>query len=227
MISKLQLLLSICLLLGLSTLHAQGTEDGRFWGILGAKYKIDKHWSLSFNNVVRIKDDIGSYRDFFVEPAIAYQINSNLSAKASYRCTFIPQDGQDWHWIFLDFNMKFPLADSPIFLTSRTRYHHGFDINDFEDGDFLREHLAIRYKAGKFTPFMAIGMFYRVNNINQIQVMRYEIGTSWKFAKNWNLTAYYRRQDNVRGGFPFDDFRGRFNVPVVGLTYSIPKKAKE
>jgi len=219
---QLLLLFSIILCMNSVSAQSNSTEDGRMWAIASLKYKINDKWSSSLNNVMRIKDDISVYRDFFIEPALAYQFSPNIGVKASYRWTLIPNEGQDWQWIFLDLNLKQPLGDSPVFLTSRTRFHWGFNIDEFEDADFMREHLAVRAKLGKFSPFIAVASFFRLNDFNEIQVMRYEAGTSWKFAPQWILTAYYRRQDNVFD-LPFR-FRARLNVAVIGLSYSIPHK---
>jgi len=227
MIRKIYYLLPVCFFLFFNKSIAQNDipVDGHLWAFGGLSYQIDDKWTATWTHLFRFREDISEYRDQFNEPGIQYKFNKNFNIKASYRYTIRP-DVFNQHWIFLDINNKIPLWDSPLFLSNRIRIHYGFDYNDNIDADFFRELLRLNYSGvKKWTFFVDVEPFIRMNEINKLQVFRYEAGGVWKIHPQWTITAYYRRED-IYAPDPLSKTI-IFHVPVVGVRYKIAKKSPE
>ena len=215
----LRYLLLICLFsLVFSQANAQSTSSTGSWTMLGVKLPFAKKWQLSYNHIfIRSNDFYADHNRHFADFSLAYQHNSKMSFQFLNRFIPVPGEGNNAYWIFLDANYVVKKPEKKWSLKNRIRFHLGTEaFGEMAQGDFIRLAAFLNYSVKQWTPFFSVEPFFQLNGLNELQRVRYELGTKFKINSHWGLTGYYRIED-----FTNRDIRLFAHFIVTGLTYRI------
>jgi len=202
-----------------STTSAQSVSSYGSWNILGIKAPIKDKWTLDYNHIfLRNNDYYKDHNRMFSDLSLSYKLGSGIGLMLLQRYVTVSGEDNDAYWIFADVSHTWKQKDGAFSIKSRLRAHIGTEwVGEFQQSDFLRAAVFFNLTLpSKFTPFASIEPFYQFNDLNQLNRIRYELGTKWKLLPRLNLSAYYRIED-----FMNNDSRLIAHFIVVGLVYKI------
>ena len=192
-------------------------DDNIVWATLKVNKQINAKTSVSLAPIFRINNDISSYQNISVDVAMRRSFGKGWSGQLLARTWFIPdQKERQFIWLDLTYQKQFQLIKISSFL----RYHQALDINERDDPDYLRWKTSLFYPLGKFSPWVAIEPWLRLNQFGELQRIRYEAGMNCKFDQRMQLMLGYRREESLNLE---NDFC--LNVYLLTLTYSLPAKS--
>ncbi|MEM9820651.1 MAG: DUF2490 domain-containing protein, partial [Bacteroidota bacterium] len=173
---------------------AQSTSSTGSWTILGLKWPFAPKWQLAYDHIfIRQNDFYAEHNRHFADFKLAYQHNSKVSFLLLNRFIPVPGEANNAFWIFIDANYLVKKSNKKWSLKNRIRMHLGTEaIGELNQADFIRYAAFFYYPVKKWTPFFSFEPFFQLNGLNELQRIRWEIGTNYKFNDRWGMTAYYR-----------------------------------
>lgn len=218
---KHSVLLSILLLIVI-TCSAQ-TRDAGLWLGIKLEKKIHNWAELSLSEEIRFNENFHELGTAFTEMAWSSGWHSGFNAGIAYR--FIQKRLLDdsyelRHRYHLELSYRYKFNRS-LSLTLRERFQNQYkDVNRMAD-EITKEY-ALRSKLSlKYTPFKKISfdgsleVYYQLNNPagNEIDNLRYSVGTEYKLSKKQSLELYYLIDQELHVKDPWTSY-------ILGLGYT-------
>ena len=216
------LIIVVCTLPFLKISNAQTTDFRLRTGV-----KIQKEFSKKFDASIeyelRFDNNLTKFDQTLIEPSVSYNVAKPLTIGAEWRFMYeqdlkrrisYKQRGA----FFLRFKKSFGDFDFKL----KTAIQYGFD--DLTNTDLNnhkkiinRNSLSVDYNwfGSKLTPFAGYEFFYHINNPNGgiINQSRLKLGTSYRFSKASEFSAYYIFENEFNIANPVD-------ANIVGFAYS-------
>jgi len=177
----------ILLLLLISPLASDGQiDDNIMWAKWSAQSKIKPNTTFILAPILRMNTDISTYQDVSLDYTLRQKINKHFSVSMIGRTWFLRNGNlRQFIWPQISFAQSYDKWK----LSSYLRLHYAMDISDRPDADFLRWKGSVNYTVNnKWQMFVGVEPFYRLNSENEVERMRYSLGTKYKLSKNWSLS---------------------------------------
>jgi len=188
-----QLFISILFFLVTHFSSAQRPTDFELWTGGEVGVKLNKKFDVSLSEQVRFNDTISSLKKSFTELGIKYKVGKHFSLKGNYRF-IIPPAQNSLHRLALDANYSWKKKGKPLSFNYRLRGQHQFG----KQRTYIRNKVKFGYNMTKLVdPFVAYEIFFRLNGKNEFRVSRLTAGLDWKITKKFEITTYYRLQDDI------------------------------
>ncbi len=204
----------------LNNVYSQITDD-ILWASVKVQHQLNDKTSVAIAPIFRFNEGLSEYQNSSIDLSIKHKLGKGWYGQFITRTWFMP-DRSDRQ--FLWFDIGYGRALNKMKLSSSLRFHLALDIKDIPDADFLRWKTVFTLpKMKKFQPFAAIEPWFRFNNFDKIQRVRYEIGTTFQVTDQIKLLGMYRLED-----FYNIDPKITFNMYVATLIYTLEdfKKSK-
>lgn len=173
--------------------YGQRPADFELWTGGEVGLKLNKKLGLSLSEQVRFNDTISSIKKTFTELGLKYKVGKNFSFKGNYRLT-IPPNENILHRLALDANYQWKKKDTPLSFSYRLRFQHQFG----KTRTYVRNKVKLGYNLSKLVdPFVAYELFFRFNRKNEFRISRLTAGLDWRVTKKFEITTYYRLQDDI------------------------------
>jgi opacity protein-like surface antigen len=191
----------LCLLLIGSVAHAQ-----ELWSGLTLRAKLSKHWTGEVEQQIRFREVISGYNGTFTEIGLRYRLTNHLGVKGSYRYTnrtgskrADSNDQQRWSG---DVFGNIGSSRTRFVFSLRARYQTSQARNSEEPSkDYFRQRISLDYNlTKKVQPYADYEVFYRFNNKNEIQLLRFTLGLKSTISQRLGLDTFYRveNEKNVK-----------------------------
>ena len=139
--------------------------------------------------------NLSNFSNVSVDLSLDYKPNNNWRFQFLNRYFWLKNGVNRYFW-FVEVEYKRPLT-SWVGVSQTVRLHEAFDI-EIADPDFVRSITHLNFpQVGKFKPFIGMDLFFRIDNINQLQRSRFKLGGTWSISKQikWNVQIW--KQDLV------------------------------
>lgn len=190
------------------------STDTRTWSSIQLTKTINAKSSYAIKPIIRHFKDLSDYQNSSLDFSYRHKLKKGWYLQGVTRYWFIPKATDRY---FLWFDVGYIKGIKKSKLATFVRYHHAFDLKEQIDPDFLRWKANWSFPTiGKFTPQFAFEVFYRLNNINHLNRVRYEPGVKWAISDRIDFTAVYRREN-----FENENPRRKFDVGVFNLQFKL------
>ena len=207
------------LLSSFTFLNAQ-TNDNIIWASLKGVKKFNKKTSVAIAPILRLNNNIGTYQNSSLDLSVRHNFTQNWHLQLAERTWFVPNaPNRQLLWIDFGFTKKL----EKIKISSTVRWHQAFDLRERPDADFIRWKSSLALLTlGKFTPFIGVEPWFRINEDKGFRRMRWEPGVKYKFSERLSFTAKYWREQSYNGLAN----NSKFNIYLITLAYTIPYREK-
>lgn len=190
-------------------LSAQEVEqDFGMWFSADARYRLNRRWSLSIGEQVRLNRNLETVDMFFTEIGATYQALKDLKLSVNYR--YIKKNELEYwstrHGMFAD--AIYRIRTKPVEFTVRGRLQaRAEDVSISDEGItpnwFFRTKLQAQYDFGRrYVPFISAEAFYLIHSATDPEMegdftrFRYEAGVDYEFNKIHSISISYMIQHN-------------------------------
>ncbi len=182
------LLIFLVLVMGSNILEAQ-KRDNITWNSIQVTRNLSDKWSVALKPTIRFHNELRSYQNFSIDASIKYRLGSSFSLTFLERTWFLP-DNRIRQFLWLDGDHKTSFAHFD--LQNKLRIHYALTIDDRDDADFIRYIPTLVLKVWeKWKPNVGLDVFYRLNELNHVQRVRYRAGITRVISKNWAFKLEY------------------------------------
>lgn len=176
-------------------LNISAQADNQTWSSIRLRSNLNEKTQLDVRPIVRHFKDLTTYQNSSIDISVKRKFSKGWYGMFLARTFFIPQSS-DVQFLWGDIGYVF--KNSKIAFTNRVRLHWALDLNDKEQGDFIRYQTALTPNvAWKAKPFFIIEPWFQLNGLNKVTRMRYEAGLNFPLPNQYNFTFMYRRQDSA------------------------------
>lgn len=185
----------LCLVVLLLVSGVFGQADNQSWSSFTFKINVNDKSHVIIKPIIRHFDNISTYQNSSIDVAYSRKLGAGFSGQFLARQWFLPNDDKrTFWWIDLAHNLSINAGS----ISNRLRYHHSIDIDDIPSEDFIRYMLTYTPKLDwAIQPFIAIEPWFRVNDSNRFERIRYEPGISWAFEDGYSLKFVFRREETL------------------------------
>lgn len=224
---QLKKILLLVLVISSSTIHAQDTEvvsDLQQWTSIDITKKLNKKWSLSFEQEVRFKQDISNFDVYFADLGLSYKLNKHMKLGANYRFYQNKNNKgvfQTQHRWNTDFQYKQKI--SRFTMAYRLRFQNkdeDFYTSDTENNLYnLRNKFSIDYniKGFKLDPFFDVELYRQIEDAStsELSKLRYTLGVEYPLKKFGDIKLFYRIDNELNL-----DYDNKTYIIGVGYKFS-------
>ena len=205
-------------------LFAQDTivvQDLETWSSISANYKLNKKWSLSLEEQLRLKSNSSELDQFFTEVGTKYKVAKGFTTGVAAR--YIRENDNEGKVQGMENHLRFHLDVSYRHKIDRLRLKYrvrgqtkselGVITSEWENK--LRLLLKANYniKNWKLDPFVSTEIFREVSS-SSFEKYRLTLGTSYKFKNKSELGAFYRLEKELKETLPK-------STNVIGVSYQL------
>ena len=196
---------------------SQRPTDLELWTGAELEFKLNKKFSVSISEQVRFNDRVSSLKKSFTQVGMDYKIGKRFSLSGNYRFTFSPNENVSRR-IALDANYKWKEKGKPVSIKYRLRYQNVFG----GQRTYIRNKIKFDYNLSKLVyPSVAYELFFRLNGRNEFRVSRITLGLDWRITKQFEMTTFYRLQDDI-----FVNSPERQHIVGLMLAYELDLKKR-
>jgi hypothetical protein len=192
------------------------------------KLRVTKGWSISISEQLQLKTNTSKLDAFFTELGTKYKFKKGFSIGVAYRVIGEQSDEAgilDWEQRFhgdISYAFNAKRFDFDIRLRGQSRD----DLGETKDeGDYARRALRLRFevkydiKKWKFDPVVSTEIFLSSEKYvrSHFSKIRATVGTSYKFKKAGELSAFYRFERDLGTDYALSN-------NIVGLQYRFTYK---
>jgi hypothetical protein len=191
--------------------HAQDVKTVRdlgAWASLGVNYKFKKSWKLTFNQDLRMNDNISKVDKIISDLGIQYKINKAFSLGANVRYAHDRKKTQlftDDIRYNIDFKFKHEFGEK-FQMEYRFRYQHNYVnlssyYHEFTQKTDTRHRIEAKYSFGKNTPFASAEIFreYEIYRRPYFNTLRLTLGDEFKTVLGvLEYSMNYERELNAK-----------------------------
>ena len=209
------------------------TSDWAAWNTIGLNYKLNKKWSFSLEEQLRLKEDISEIDEYFTQLSAEYKIVKNFRLGGGLR--YIRENdnqgniqGYENYFRFnLDATYKHKL--NRFSLGYRLRYQNKNELGvSSDEGDYANQNIrlktSIKYNVKNWSldPKFSAEIFNRFqedNDNNGFNKYRLTIGTDYDIKNFGEIGLFYRFEKDLNVDIPE-------TTNIIGLKYTYTFKNK-
>lgn len=194
------LLFNLCLPIIFLTGKISGQRnDAVLWTSIELKKQIVPNLFFHYQQAARIGQNITRFNYSYSDFGASYKFNKYIQTSIDYRFInkrLISQEFSFRHRIYWTLTLKKKIK--PLIFVYRQRLQYQLeDINTSENGKqgiyYTRSKIKIKYALYQFTPYIAMELFTKINQWQDLKSDKYRLfaGCSYKFNKTNELDVYY------------------------------------
>ncbi|WP_372756623.1 DUF2490 domain-containing protein [Mariniflexile sp.] len=203
------------------------------WTTIEIEYKLNKKWSFSLAEQLRLKENLSLVDKYFTELQAEYSFNKNFSLAGGAR--FSRQNdtegniqGYENHFRF-QFDAKYKHKINNFKLDYRLRYQNKDDMSvSIEDGDYANQHIRFKtdveynIKNWKLDPQFSAEIFnhFEKGEENGFNKYRLTFGTDYDMKDYGKINVFYRFEKELNVDLPE-------TTKIIGLSYKYTIKNKK
>ncbi|MFT5512899.1 MAG: hypothetical protein ACI8SE_001298 [Bacteroidia bacterium] len=206
-------------------------RDFEAWSSVGLKFKIDKKWSLSFEEQLRLRDDASNVDIYFSELGLNYKLDKHFGFGLAGRFIRDNDDqgkiqGYENHFRW-NADVLYKHKINRFDLKYRVRYQSKDELGVANTVNDPRTN-TVRFKFGadynfkdwKFDPEFSSEIFKKTESDEGFNKFRLTLGTTYETKKIGDFGVFYRMEKELTGLYPK-------TTNIAGLKYRYTIKRKK
>ena len=183
-----------------SSLVFARVDDNELWVSFGLEKDLSKKTVLEFEQQVRFKDDLTSFKKTFSEIVLLYKITKNIRYSGGYRVIAFT----DRVATRLSVNGYYKNSIGLSSYTFRLRVQREIDPTENLPENHIRSRLMVRYPLKRmFRPYLSGEIFYRLEKQDNRWVKhRLTVGVRTKLKRIVSAKLFYRLQKEINVSNP-------------------------
>lgn len=236
MINKLKTILCVSAICCCYAANAQsGTyytiQDFEFWSGVELKYKINKKWSATLEEQLRLRDNAKNVDIYFTELGLNYKFDKHFDLGFNGRFIRDNDDfgkiqGYENHFRWnADLSYSHKISDFDFKYRFRYQTKNELGISELQ-GDIPSNVVRFKYgvdynfKSWKLDPEFSTEIFKETQPDNEFDKIRFTLGTTYKTKSYGDIGAFYRMEKELTGLYPK-------TTNIVGIKYKYNLKRKK
>ena len=187
-----------------------GADDNESWTSIGFEKKLPYKLKLEFEQELRFKDQISTFKQTFSDISLSYKVFDGLRIQIPYRYIVYKDKIKQR----LSFSGSYKYSFKPVDLKYRTKFQCTYEDKESTD-DMIRNKFSVQYKLGKkVEPYISGELFHPYNGEpKQLDEYRISFGLTVDIMKKNSIKIFYIFKKEDLNSDPYD-------VNVFGLAYS-------
>ena len=188
-----------------------GADDNESWTSIGFEKKLPYKLKLEFEQELRFKDQISTFKQTFSDISLSYKVFDGLRIQIPYRYIVYKDKIKQR----LSFSGSYKYSFKPVDLKYRTKFQRTYEDKESTD-DMIRNKFSIQYKLGKkVEPYISGELFHPYNGEpKQLDEYRISFGLTVDIMKKNSIKIFYIfKKEGLAKSDPYE-------VNVFGLAYS-------
>ena len=165
-----------------------GIDDTQAWTSIGFEKKLPHFFSLEFEQELRLKDQLSTFRQTFSEVSLSYKVFDGLNISIPYRYAVF--DDKIKQRLSLGVSYKYSIK--PISLKYRAKLQRSYEKDKIPE-QLIRNKFILQYKLSKkIEPFFSGELFHQSNtNNNQLDEYRVSFGIAVDLPRKSSIKIFY------------------------------------
>ena len=165
-----------------------GIDDTQAWTSIGFEKKLPHFFSLEFEQELRLKDQLSTFRQTFSEVSLSYKVVDGLNISIPYRYAVF--DDKIKQRLSLGVSYRYSLK--PISLKYRAKLQRSYEKDKIPE-QLIRNKFILQYKLSKkIKPFFSGELFHQSNtNNNQLDEYRVSFGIAVDLPRKSSIKIFY------------------------------------
>ena len=199
---------SVLLFLLISNIY--GADDNESWTSIGFEKKLPYKLKLEFEQELRFKDQISTFKQTFSDISLSYKVFDGLRIQIPYRYIVYKDKIKQR----LSFSGSYRYSFKPVDLKYRIKFQRTYEDKESTD-DLIRNKFSVEYKLGKkVEPYISGELFHPYNGEpKQLDEYRISFGLTVDIMKKNSIKIFYIFKKEDLAYCPLE-------VNVFGLAYS-------
>jgi len=187
-----------------------GADDNESWTSIGFEKKLPYKLKLEFEQELRFKDQISTFKQTFSDISLSYKVFDGLRIQIPYRYIVYKDKIKQR----LSFSGSYKYSFKPVDLKYRTKFQRTHEDKESTD-DLIRNKFSVEYKLGKkVEPYISGELFHPYNGEpKQLDEYRISFGLTVDIMKKNSIKIFYIFKKEDLAYCPLE-------VNVFGLAYS-------
>ena len=188
-----------------------GADDNESWTSIGFEKKLPYKLKLEFEQELRFKDQISTFKQTFSDISLSYKVFDGLRIQIPYRYIVYKDKIKQR----LSFSGSYKYSFKPVDLKYRTKFQRTYEDKESTD-DMIRNKFSVQYKLGKkVEPYISGELFHPYNGEpKQLDEYRISFGLTVDIMKKNSIKIFYIfKKEGLAKSDPYE-------VNVFGLAYS-------
>ena len=187
-----------------------GADDNESWTSIGFEKKLPYKLKLEFEQELRFKDQISTFKQTFSDISLSYKVFDGLRIQIPYRYIVYKDKIKQR----LSFSGSYKYSFKPVDLKYRTKFQRTYEDKESTD-DMIRNKFSVQYKLGKkVEPYISGELFHPYNGEpKQLDEYRISFGLTVDIMKKNSIKIFYIFKKEDLAYCPLE-------VNVFGLAYS-------
>ena len=187
-----------------------GADDNESWTSIGFEKKLPYKLKLEFEQELRFKDQISTFKQTFSDISLSYKVFDGLRIQIPYRYIVYKDKIKQR----LSFSGSYKYSFKPVDLKYRTKFQRTYEDKESTD-DMIRNKFSVQYKLGKkVEPYISGELFHPYNGEpKQLDEYRISFGLTVDIMKKNPIKIFYIFKKEDLNSDPYD-------VNIFGLAYS-------
>ena len=205
----------IIMLSGYLSFGQSGDSDWGSWNTIGLEYKLDKKWTFSLEEQLRLKENISVVDEYFTQLGAEYKLFKGFNLAGGVR--YIRQNdnqgniqGYENHFRYnIDATYKHDVDN--FTLGYRLRYQNKNELGvSAAEGDYANQNIRLKasieynIKKWKLDPKFSAELFnhFEKEDDNGFSKYRLTFGTDYKIKKIGKIGVFYRFEKELNVDLP-------------------------
>ena len=187
-----------------------GADDNESWTSIGFEKKLPYKLKLEFEQELRFKDQISTFKQTFSDISLSYKVFDGLRIQIPYRYIVYKDKIKQR----LSFSGSYRYSFKPVDLKYRIKFQRTYEDKESTD-DLIRNKFSVEYKLGKkVEPYISGELFHPYNGEpKQLDEYRISFGLTVDIMKKNSIKIFYIFKKEDLAYCPLE-------VNVFGLAYS-------
>ncbi|HIB31572.1 MAG TPA: DUF2490 domain-containing protein [Candidatus Marinimicrobia bacterium] len=187
-----------------------GADDNESWTSIGFEKKLPYKLKLEFEQELRLKDQISTFKQTFSDISLSYKVFDGLRIQIPYRYIVYKDKIKQR----LSFSGSYRYSFKPVDLKYRIKFQRTYEDKESTD-DLIRKKFSVEYKLGKkVEPYISGELFHPYNGEpKQLDEYRISFGLTVDIMKKNSIKIFYIFKKEDLAYCPLE-------VNVFGLAYS-------
>ncbi|WP_282054165.1 DUF2490 domain-containing protein [Maribacter luteus] len=218
-INKLQsgyMVLIATLMMGTSGIsQSVDTDDLESWTSIGLKYKLNKKWSFTLEEQLRLDENISEISKYFTELDAEYSISKSFDIGGGIR--YIRNNDNEGNIQGYENHLRFHVDATykhkinAFSLKYRLRYQNKNELGvDNSEGDYANQNIRFKtsveydFKNWKLDPEFSAEIFnhFEEGDDNGFSKYRFTLGTDYKIKDYGKIGLFYRMEKELNVDLP-------------------------
>ncbi|MFH1320172.1 MAG: DUF2490 domain-containing protein [Bacteroidota bacterium] len=218
---------AICCLILTSNSFAQETNfqpvsDAELWSSVIINKKITSKLNGSFEEQLRLNDNISSVKNFFSDIGLSYMFNKYIRLATNYRYIQRRRDDRTYgtrHRFYGDLRFRFKTKPFIFYYRTRLQTQQSITGSGIIRDNYSRNSLTLKLDLDKkIAPYIATELYYYLN-CQEFNKVRYTLGIDLNLKKRNDVGIFYRIQREFNVNNPIHSY-------IIGINYSYTLKGR-